>query len=133
MKRIIVNAWRWHAEKKLLRDSPETAAECEFIGNHQGETNSSPSLTVPGMTLSLRDLLDKYVREGVTLPAPEWSNDDDIPDGIERLSKTDKVDLARDLRASIDVHRSRKRDAVPTDVRGLGPDFPPKENPDPSM
>jgi hypothetical protein len=112
-----MNAWRYQAEKRLLREHPETAAECEFFGNHAGERNVLPSLTVPGMTLSLRELLDKYVRgENVSMFEPIYSDDGSIPDDLERLSPTERIDMAREIRAGIDEHQKRKRDIPPAAV-----------------
>lgn len=67
-----------------------------------GESNFLPSLTVPDMTLGLRDLLERYVRgEHVSTFQPVYSDDPDVPDNLETLSPMDRIDMSRDLKAGI--------------------------------
>lgn len=71
---------------------------------HQGvkhsrpEVNNKPSLTVPGMTMSLEELLRRYVRgENVQTFQPVYAGDEDMPN-FEHMTEMDKLDMARDLK-----------------------------------
>lgn len=68
--------------------------------NSSGETNSGKSEVVPDMSLSLRQLIDRHMSGGkVTtfrdLNIPE--NSSVIPLSLERMSKIDAAQLAKDL------------------------------------
>lgn len=75
-------------------------------GNARGETFKEPSLTVPGQTLSLRDLLDRYVRGGevATFNPVYTGEEEDYPD-LERMSEMDRIDYANELKAYIEDER----------------------------
>jgi len=91
-----------------------------FVVNHRtyldGHGNPSAedvtgqvSMTVPGMTLSLKELLARYVRgEHVNVLQPQFSDDPDIPDGLERMSEMDRLDLARDLKDGISREQKKR-------------------------
>lgn len=72
------------------------------------------SCTVPGMTLSLAELLKRHVRGGdVTVYEGVYSDDPDIPDNLERMTEIERIDLAREIRVGIDDARGRlNADAV---------------------
>lgn len=48
---------------------------------HRGEINRKPSLTVPDQTMSLKDIISRFVR-GLPLPSfgAEYNEDGDVPD-----------------------------------------------------
>lgn len=79
-----------------------------------GETfHGQISKTVPGMTLSLKDLLARYVRgEQVEVFSPVYSDDPDIPDNLELMSVQDRLDAAREIRGAIDVFQREKKEAA---------------------
>jgi len=91
--------------------------------------NTFPSQTVPGMTLSLRELVNRYVRgESVPVFTPQYNADDDIiPHDLERMDVQDKLMFAKDLRHAIQTERSRRsfppRDSDP--VSPVVPDIAP--------
>lgn len=72
-------------------------------GEPIGEIFTMPSKTVPGMTLGLPELLERYVRnpDSVARFTPVYSDDDDIPDNIERMDEMERIDLARDIKQGI--------------------------------
>lgn len=71
------------------------------------KASTKPSLTVPGMTLSLRDLLDRYIKGGdVTTFTPVYAGDVDMPD-IAGMSEMDKIDMSRTLKDGIEKERRR--------------------------
>lgn len=108
-----------------------------FVDHHSydgtlilGEVNNSPSLTVPNMTLSLEDLIKRYVRgDDVTVFEGVFTGDDDLFDGVERMDSLDRLDLARHLDTTISDIRSRRKTSVPL------PEPSPTllDHPDPSM
>lgn len=71
------------------------------VHNPAKEVNDLPSETQPGMALTMRQLMDKYVRGQATF-VPVYTDDPDIPDNIERMDNIDRLDMARDLRGYID-------------------------------
>lgn len=80
------------------------------LHNPIGEVNLIPSQTVPGMTLSLKDLLARYVRgEDVTTFTPVFTDDAAIPDDLERLDYLDRLSLSRVIREELNEYRSRPR------------------------
>jgi len=83
-------------------------------GNPAFETFSLPSMTIPGQTLSLKQLLERYVRgETITTFSPTFSGDDDLPDGIEKLDPMDRIDMARNIKAAIKHHQNAPTPVVP--------------------
>lgn len=79
------------------------------LGNPQFEEFHLPSKTIPGMTLSLKQLLERYTKgQDVTTFTPSYNDDPDIPAGIEKMDKFEQLDLARDIRAGIDDFRRKK-------------------------
>ncbi|AXL15344.1 hypothetical protein [Microviridae sp.] len=63
---------------------------------------TQPSLTVPGQTLSLRELLERYVMGGqIEQFKGVYDGDSDLPDNLEQMDTFEKLDLARNLRESI--------------------------------
>jgi len=81
-----------------------------------GERFTLPSKTVPNMTLSLKELLERYVRgQDVSVFDGSYDADDDMPD-ISRLDQMERLDLARNIRAEIDHYQKNAvdpRDPVP--------------------
>lgn len=63
-----------------------------------GETFTLPSKAVPGMSLSIRELLDRYVH-GHQVPQFEGVYDDEgnFPPGVEHLTEIERIDLAREM------------------------------------
>lgn len=67
-----------------------------------------PSLTVPGQTLSLKQLLDRYVKgQDVDVFTPQYSEDPDIPDNLEKMDTLEKLDLAQNIRRGIKSFREQ--------------------------
>lgn len=67
----------------------------------KGEVNTLPSKTIPGQTLPIRTLVDRY-RKGMDVPTFEGSyNDDPEFDGLERLDKVERAQLALEVRQSV--------------------------------
>lgn len=74
-----------------------------------GETNTKPSLTVPGMTMSLDELLKRYVRgDSVNIFTPTYLGEDDLPN-IERMDAMDRLDLAHSLQSELKTSLSRTK------------------------
>lgn len=67
-----------------------------------------PSKTVPGMTLSIQELLKRYVRgENVTVFEPQFTDDPEF-DGIENMSTMDRLEAADNIKRGIFDFQSRK-------------------------
>lgn len=67
-----------------------------------------PSLTVPNMTLSLDELLKRYVRgENVTVFEPQFTDDPDL-DGYDRMNTMEKIEAADDIRRGISDFQQRR-------------------------
>lgn len=70
----------------------------EQYGHRIGEPNGRPSKTVPGMTLSIKELVKRYIRgEAVEVFEAQYDGDSDLPD-ITRMTEQDRLDLARKLK-----------------------------------
>lgn len=66
--------------------------------NPIAEVNFGPSLTVPGQTLSLKQLLQRYVRgDSIATFQPMFSDDLDVPD-YEYMDELDRLDMAHQLK-----------------------------------
>lgn len=84
--------------------------------NCEYEVFTKPSQTVPGMVMSLSEMLARYVRgEQVTVFTPVYAGNDELMPDVERMDAMDRLDLARSLRSSIDVERNRPR-RKPADI-----------------
>jgi len=72
-----------------------------FTGPHNARTESVNdfSITVPGQSRPLRDLLDRHLNGGVTKTREGvYLGDSElVPDGLERMSSIDRAAYARDL------------------------------------
>lgn len=88
-----------------------------------------PSQTVPGMTMSMRELVNRYVRgEPVPTFTPQYNADSDIiPDNLERMDVQEKLMLAKNVRDAIQTERSRRlssardSDPIPPVVSDIAP------------
>lgn len=79
-------------------------------GPQSYEVITGPSLTVPDQNLSMRELLDRYVRgEHVEVFTPVFSDDNDLPDGLEHMTELERIDMSRDVTNFIDTHRNKKK------------------------
>ncbi|WNK13245.1 MAG: hypothetical protein [Microvirus sp.] len=75
-----------------------------------GEIYKKPSKTVPDMALSLKDLLERYVRgEDVVTLQPVYTDDQGIPDGIENLSPIEKLALKGEIQDYVEEIRTNVR------------------------
>lgn len=90
------------------------------VHNAIGETNEKPSKTVPGMAESLHSLLARLVRgENVTVyPGTYTGDDESIPDDLERMDFSQRLELAGEIKDHIASHQRRRQ--------------PPKVEPGPS-
>lgn len=78
-------------------------------GNRRSEVNSGISMTIPDMSLSLRQLLDRHnsggkvkTFEGVFVP-PESA----VPLNLERMDKIERAALSQDLTDFVATTRGR--------------------------
>lgn len=69
-----------------------------------------PSMTVPGMSMSMRELVQRFTRgEAVPTFTPQFHGDDQlIPENLERLDVQDKLMLSQQLADAIQTERSRR-------------------------
>lgn len=73
-----------------------------------GEVFILPSLTVPDMTISLRQLVDNQkVGKAVKVFSPVYDPNGDIPIGLERMDKIERAELARNTADFIKDQRGR--------------------------
>lgn len=102
----------------------------------------APSLTVPDMSLSLRQLLDRHKSGGnVKTFSPVYTDGFDLlPDGFERMSKVDRAQLLLDTSDFISTTRgriitareSRQRDRLEAArIAASSPAVPPPDVPSP--
>lgn len=76
----------------------------------RGEENNSPSLTVPSMTLGLRELIERYSSGGaVTMLKPVYTGN--FPE-IDKMDAIQKMELANELRTQIQKHQAGSRAEV---------------------
>jgi hypothetical protein len=91
-----------------------------------GETNTLPSLTVPDMTLPLATLIERYTRgqQITTFEGTYLGDEHVIPDQLERLTFDEKIELADELKTSINNYRSRSasKPAIPLEDTSLPAD-----------
>lgn len=73
-------------------------------------SNPLPSKTVPGMAMSMRELVQRYTRgDSVPTFTPQFHGDDSlIPENLERLDAQDRLSLSQNLRNAIQIERSRR-------------------------
>jgi len=109
--------------------------------NYQGTSNprtepknTEPSKTVPGMTLSLRDLLDRYIKGGSVAVFEGQYDAFDVPDNIERMDPMERLELSREIGASLEHHRTKPNKPLPAPQPEPAPQpipNPPAPSPDP--
>lgn len=63
-----------------------------------GEVFTKPSQTIPGQSMPLQDLLERYVRgQDVKVFSGQFGVDEDLPDGIENMDPFERAEYAQDL------------------------------------
>lgn len=89
------------------------------LKNTPYEKAGGVSMTVPGQTLSLRTLIDRYTRGiDVDMFTPQYDEDDIIPDGLEYMTEIERKDMARELSEVVSDLRSGSRSRkVETDAK----------------
>lgn len=94
-------------------------------------SSTLPSLTVPNMTLSLHDLLLRYVRgENVQTFQPSYVDDLDVPATLERWDASDRLLHAqslKELRSDV-LANARQRKAAEAAAA-----IPPRPDPEASV
>lgn len=97
-----------------------------YFGNRTGEVNKLPSRTIPGMTLSLQELLRRYVKgDPVVLFEPVYLGDDDtIPDNLELMDEIQRLEMSRDIKEAIHAHQIKKPAQKPAQELPLPPEDP---------
>lgn len=70
-----------------------------------GYAHTTPSLTVPGQVLELRQIRERYTR-GQSVVSYPGAYDSPLPPGYENLSKIEKLEFARANKDSIENIRS---------------------------
>lgn len=80
--------------------------------NRRYEQNDKPSLTVPGQTLSLKELLNRFTR-GQSVETFQPVYDDGYYPETDRLDKLEKLDLARSLKGAIQDIQKRPKPQKP--------------------
>jgi len=74
-----------------------------------GEKFTLPSLTVPDMTISLREMLNRHLHGGSikTFQTTNVRPDSIIPDNFERMSAIDRAALSQDLADFVSTTRGK--------------------------
>jgi len=102
------------------------------IKHSRPEVNNLPSQTVPGMTMSLEELLRRYVRgENVQTFQPVYAGDADIPD-FDNMTEMDRLDMARELREFVDRRQWSVPDPKPLPKPEPAPVPEPTPEPEPA-
>lgn len=97
-----------------------------LFGNPIGEFNPLPSETVPNMTMSIQEIMAKYVRgENITVFEPVY-NDDPLFDGIEKMDQLERLELAQHLKIGVDNFREQFKQQTKS-VSEKKKTVPPKE------
>jgi len=79
----------------------------------KGEVYTLPSLTIPDQALSLETLITRYVRGGEVQVFPGvFGGDDLIPVNLERMDEIERIELARNIKASMPSAIKRLQDAL---------------------
>jgi hypothetical protein len=107
----------------LMDTDPDKGVYTNILKSpHVGEIHTKPSETIPGMTLGLRELVDRYTikdlregKTGVAMFTPTYSHDLDIPDNLERLDVQDKLEMAREIRGTISDYQQQKSAEKPAE------------------
>lgn len=83
-----------------------------------GEGPFPPSETVPDMSLTPREILDRYTRTGAFPPGrtPIYNGDTDFPD-TSRMTVQEKLDYAKELRDFIKERRQEQKSRVTVEDR----------------
>lgn len=77
-----------------------------------GEINTLPSETVPDQSMSIPELIDRYVK-GLPLTGekvPVYDGEDDVPD-FSKMDLSELEDYRRDVQNELDAYRQRVNDA----------------------
>lgn len=101
------------------------------VKHSRPEVNDLPSLTVPGMTMSLEELLRRYVRgENVQTFQAVYTGEEDVPD-FASMTEMDKLDMARDLKQFV-ASQQFKPEPAPKPKPEPAPVPEPTPKPEPS-
>lgn len=70
--------------------------------------NEMPSMTTPGMALTMKQVLERFVRgDNINVFEPVYAGDLEVPE-FEQMSEMDKLDLARQLKTQ-DIPEMREK------------------------
>lgn len=88
--------------------------------SEQFEKNSTEDMTIPDQSLSVRDILRNYTRDGLSLPSAESGDDDDFETPLNNYE--DLVDAKEDIEYythTVNVNRKKKTEAPRGDSADL--------------
>lgn len=70
--------------------------------------NEMPSMTVPGMALTMKQVLERFVRgDNINVFEPVYAGELEVPE-FEQMTEMDKLDLARQLKTQ-DIPEMREK------------------------
>lgn len=82
----------------------------------------SPSQTVPDMTLSLQELVQRYTRgQSVATFTPVYYGEDEEFADVSRMDPMERIEYARFIREKISQHRTSLAEQQRADVGGRKP------------
>lgn len=73
----------------------------------RGEVFTLPSKTVPDMSLSIRDLMERHKSGGQVKSFVPVYADETVPVGLERMDKIERAAYARELADFVEVTRGK--------------------------
>lgn len=95
-----------------------------------GERTDKPSMTVPEMTMSLKEILSRYTRGGeVATFTPVYQDNDEFDENpdFSKMDATEKLQYARQIKEAIVEHQKR---AYAKQTERKSADDPPKQEVD---
>lgn len=76
-----------------------------------GEINDEPSMTIPGDTMSLRDMLDRFARGMALPPRPEpYYNEQQQLPNLNSMDLVDRQDYLQNQKELVDLLRQQYED-----------------------
>lgn len=83
-----------------------------FDSGHGKEDPKGQSMTVPDQSMSVQELLDRYVRgQDLPMKQPIWNGEEEFPD-IAVMTPQERLDYARELQDNIVKMQAKLDDAA---------------------
>lgn len=102
-----------------------------YVFENYGETNDLPSVTIPGDSMSLKEMLDRFAR-GLALPEPRqipYYNENEVFPNLRSMDLTEQADYMENVTLQATALQSDYEELIQSSKKDAGAPSSPAPDP----